>query len=108
MAGDDGKLGVRQVAVDHMEVGPAHGARFHRHADLAWSRRRQGALFGDHGRSQLLEDHRLHGIASMKRGFHPLLERLDFAKVGCAPLTLALTKIGDQSVLARIIHRPAR
>jgi hypothetical protein len=96
---------MRQVTIHHMEVGAAHRAGFHRHADLA--RHGNGS-----GRSSMLRAARtlwrsIAFIASMKPGFHPRPERLDFPKVGCASLTMALTKIGDQSVLASIIHRPA-
>jgi hypothetical protein len=35
MTRDERKFGIRKVTVDHMEVGPAHRASLHRHADLA-------------------------------------------------------------------------
>ena len=90
-----------------MEVGAADRAGFHRNADLAWSRRRQRALFHDERSVHRVENHRLHGIASMKCGVYPPPEGLDLAEVGRAPPAMRLPEIGDQLVLAGTVHIPA-
>jgi hypothetical protein len=44
MAGNDGKLGIRQFAVNHMKVCPANAAGRYQDPDLASRRQRIGAL----------------------------------------------------------------
>ena len=57
---DDRRLGVRQLAIDHMQVCTADAAGEDLHSDLTWPGMRVGQLRPFEGRVRLVEQHRLH------------------------------------------------
>jgi hypothetical protein len=62
---NEGKLGVRKVAVDHMEVGAADRTRRNLDEHLAGARTRQRPLNQPQGGANSLEHHRLHASTSL-------------------------------------------
>jgi hypothetical protein len=60
MPDHEGQLRLAQVAVHHMEIGPADPAGVHPHQNLAGPRLRGGQLGDLQGLALLLEDHRPH------------------------------------------------
>jgi hypothetical protein len=51
-----------QLAIDHVEVGPAHSAGFYSKADLAQARQRIDSLDKRQRQPRLFKDHRFHGM----------------------------------------------
>ena len=62
--GHDRQLGVRQIAVDHVEIGAAHPAGLDLDQDFSRARRRHRPLTHHQGRAGPVENHRTHGCRS--------------------------------------------
>ncbi len=62
VAGNDGQLGFRQLAVDHMQVGAADAACAHRDADLSGSGQAIRQLRPFQGGARFSQQHRVHGV----------------------------------------------
>jgi hypothetical protein len=65
VSGNERKLGVRQVAVDDVEIGAADGARRNFDKHLAGTRTRRLPLNQPQGMASSLEHHRLHASTSL-------------------------------------------
>lgn len=81
---------MRQIAIHHMKVCPAHRAGFHLNADLARTWRWERALLHDQRCVHLVQSHGYHDIASAKCGYHSLPERIDLMDIRRAPLAMLL------------------
>jgi len=70
MARNNGKPRVRQLAVDHMQVGAAYAARGNLHQDLALRRAKGGTLPHDKRRACRLQHHCPHDQPDLIEGHH--------------------------------------
>src|SRR5581483_4654309 len=77
--GDDGKLRIRQLAIDDMEIGPAHAAGGHAYEHLARSRLALGDVPHLQRRAGPLEYHRFHRTLHLGRVIPgpPILRSID-------------------------------
>src|SRR5262249_29522479 len=61
MTRNNRQLRLRKLAVDHVQIGPAHSASCDFNEQVAWSRRRSRPPLGQQRRAWLFEHHRPHG-----------------------------------------------
>ena len=70
VARDERQLRIGEIAVNHVQVGPADGAGFDPQSDLTRSRDRIGPILQDQLRPRSLKHHRAHRRPDLPAGCH--------------------------------------
>ena len=73
VAGHDGQLGMRQFAIDHMQIGPAYAAGRHRDENFARSGSRHRPLAHDERLSGPIQHHGAHHVHGRHITLHATL-----------------------------------